>query len=271
MPKFICVTCGTQYPDADQPPAQCLICADDRQYVNANGQSWTTLDELRTKHHNVIELAEPSLWRIKSEPKLSLGQGAFLVQTANGNLLWDCITLIDDKTINTVRELGGIDAIAISHPHYHSTMLDWSHAFDGAPIYIHDGNRGWETRLDPALVFWEGESLPLFDGLTVIRCGGHFPGSTVLHWRDGADGRGVLLTGDTIDIVQDARYMSFMYSYPNLIPLSASKVRGIVDAVEPYPFDRMYEAFGAVTPSGAKTGLRFSAERYIRAITDALF
>lgn len=267
MPNYICVTCGTQYPESEQPPARCPICEDDRQYVNPNGQSWTTLDELRTKHHNVIEPAEPGLYRVKSEPKLSLGQHAFLVGTPNGNVLWDCITLIDDATINAIRALGGISAIAISHPHYHSSLVEWSRAFN-VPVYIHAGNRDWEMRPDPAVVFWEGESLPLFDVVTVIRCGGHFPGSTVLHWRDGADGRGVLLTGDTIDIAQDTRYMSFMYSYPNLIPLSPAKVRGIVNAVEPYPFDRIYEAFGAVTPSGAKDGLRFSAERYIRAITD---
>lgn len=268
MPNFICVTCGTQYPESEQPPAHCPICEDERQYVNPNGQAWTTLDKLRQNSHNVIELAEPGLYRIKSEPKVALGQLAFLVQTPGGNVLWDCISLIDDATVHTIRELGGIKAIAVSHPHYHSTIVEWSRMFDDAPIYIHEGNRPWVMRPDPAVVFWEGERRTLLDDLTLICCGGHFDGSAVLHWPGGAEGRGVLLTGDTIDIVTDSRYMSFMYSYPNLIPLSASKVRRLVQAVEPFAFDRMYEAFGQVTKQDAKTGLRYSAERYIRAITD---
>ncbi len=268
MPLFICATCGTQYPESDQPPAECPICVDDRQYVHPDGQRWTTLDELRPNFKNVIAEVEPGLHRIKSEPKVALGQQAFLIQTPYGNVLWDCITLIDAATIEAINQLGGVQAIAVSHPHYHSTIVEWSHAFDHAPIYLHADHRDWVLRPDPAVVLWEGEQFPLWDGVTIIRCGGHFPGSTVLHWRAGADGRGVLLTGDTIDIVADSRYMSFMYSYPNMIPLSAAKVRQIVRAVEPFDFDRMYEAFGQVTGHDAKAGLLFSAERYIRAITD---
>lgn len=268
MTHYICVTCGTQYPESDQPPARCPICEDERQYVNPNGQSWTTLEEIRRNAHNVIEQAEPGLYRLKSEPKVAIGQMAFLVQTPGGNVLWDCITLIDDETVAVINKLGGIQAIAISHPHYHSTIVEWSRAFNNAPVYIHEDNREWVMRPDPAVMFWRGEQQPLFDGLTLIRCGGHFEGSAVLHWRDGAEGRGVLLTGDTIDIVADARYMTFMYSYPNLIPLSASRVRRIIGAVEPFAFDRMYEAFGQITEQGAKEGLLYSAGRYIRAITD---
>lgn len=268
MPLFICATCGTQYPESDQPPAACPICVDDRQYIHPDGQRWTTLDDLRPNFKNVIESPEPLLHRIKTEPKLGIGQQAFLIQTPHGNVLWDCITLIDEATVAAINELGGVQAIAVSHPHYHSTTVEWSHAFDHAPIYFHADHRDWVMRPDPAVVLWEGEQLPLWDGVTVIRCGGHFPGATVLHWRDGADGRGVLFTADTIDIVADSRYMSFMYSYPNMIPLSASKVRQIVRAVEPFAFDRMYEAFGQITRHDAKAGLLFSAERYIRAITD---
>jgi hypothetical protein len=268
MPYFICVTCGTQYPETHEPPPQCAICEDERQYVNPNGQTWTTLESLQQTSHNVIAQAEPGLFRIRSEPKVALGQNALLVQTPGGNVLWDCITLLDDATVEKLTELGGVQAIAVSHPHYHSTIVEWSHRFDNAPIYIHEGNRGWVMRPDPAVTFWGGDTHPLVGGLTLICCGGHYDGSAVLHWPDGAEGRGVLLTGDTIDIVTDSRYMSFMYSYPNLIPLSASKVRRIVASVEPFDFDRMYEAFGAVTMHGAKTGLRYSADRYIRAITD---
>ena len=46
----------------------------------------------------------------------------------------------------------------------------------------------------------------------------------MLHWAGGADGRGALLSGDIVQVVPDRRYVSFMYSYPNLIPLPAAAV-----------------------------------------------
>jgi len=75
------------------------------------------------------------------------------------------------------------------------------------------------------------------------------------------------LTGDTIAVVEDRRYVSFMYSYPNLIPLSASAVRRIVEAVEPFDYDRIYGGWwDEVVPSDAKAAVARSAARYLRAI-----
>lgn len=268
MPNYICVTCGTQYPESDQPPAHCPICEDERQYVGANGQQWTTLEALRPTTHMIIEQAEPNLLRLKPEPKVGIGQYAFLVQTPNGNVLWDCVPFIDDATVEAINKLGGISAIAISHPHFHTAMIEWSRAFNNAPIYIHAGNQEFVMRPDAAVKFWEGETQPLMDGITLVRGGGHFPGSAMLHWRDGAEGRGVLLTADTIDVVQDTRWVTFMYSYPNLIPLPPSKVRRIVTAVDPFNYDRVYEGFGFVVDGDAKTKVHASADRYIRAMSE---
>ncbi len=268
MPKYICVTCGTQYPESDQPPAHCPICEDERQYVNPNGQQWTTLEALLPDHQMVIEPVEPHLYHLKPEPKVGIGQYAHLVQTPNGNVLWDCVPFIDAATIKAINDLGGLKAIAISHPHFHTVMVEWSRAFNDAPIYIHAGNQPDVVMPDPAIQFWDSEKLEIMDGITLIHCGGHFAGSSVLHWRDGADGRGVLLTSDTIDVVQDTRWATFMYSYPNLIPLPASKVRKIVAAVDPFPYDRVYESFGGVITPDAKAKVHASAERYIRAISD---
>ncbi len=268
MPNYICVTCGTQYPASDQPPAHCPICEDERQYVGANGQQWTTLDALQQDRHMLIEPIEPKLYRLKPEPKIGIGQYAHLVQTPQGNILWDCVPFIDDATIKAINDLGGVRAIAISHPHFHTIMSEWSRAFDDALIYIHAGNQPDVVRPDDAIHYWEGDALPLWDGITLIHCGGHFLGSSVLHWRDGADGRGVLLTSDTIDIVADTRWATFMYSYPNAIPLPPSKVRRIVAAVEPYAYDRLYESFGGVMDGDAKAKVHASAERYIAAITE---
>jgi hypothetical protein len=269
MPYYLCVTCGTQYPESDQPPAHCPICEDERQYVNPGGQQWTTLEALRPKHRMVVEPLEPGLYHLKPEPRIGIGQYAHLVQTPTGNVLWDCVPFIDEATVEAIKALGGVRAIAISHPHFHTVTVEWSRAFNNAPIYIHAGNRPDVVRLDSAIHFWEEETLSLFDGVTLIRCGGHFPGSSVLHWRDGADGRGVLLTADTIDVVADTRYATFMYSYPNVIPLAPWRIRRIVAAVQPFTFDRLYESFGAVMDGDAKAKVIASAERYIRAISES--
>ncbi len=266
MNNFICQTCGTQYPESENPPDHCPICEDERQYIGWNGQRWTTLAELRAKHHTVVREEEPQLTGIGTEPSFAIGQRPLLVQTPEGNLLWDCMTVLDDDAVTAVNALGGIQAIAISHPHYYSTMIGWSRTFD-APIYLHANDRQWVMRPDPAVEFWEGETKPLWAGMTLIRGGGHFAGGTILHWPVGAGGRGVLLTGDIITVVSDRRFVSFMYSYPNLIPLPARKVEQIVAAVEPFAFDRIYGAWwGRVVMEDAKTAVARSATRYIQAL-----
>ena len=226
------------------------------------------MDHLRTDHHNVFRDEERGLTGVRTEPEFAIGQRALLIQTEQGNILWDAISYLDETTIDTVRGLGGISAISISHPHFYSSMVEWSRAFD-APIYLHSANRSFVMRPDPTIEFWDGETLALSPAVTLVRCGGHFPGSTVLHWAAGAGGRGVLLTGDTIYVVSDRRYASFMFSYPNLIPLPAAAIRGIVGAVEPLAFDRLYSSwFERVIRHDAKQAVMRSAERYIHAIGD---
>jgi hypothetical protein len=267
MPNYICVTCGTQFPASDAPPTHCPICEDERQYIGTNGQQWTILETLRTDHRNVLKTEEPGLTAIVSEPKFAIGQCARLVQTPGGNLLWDSISLVDDATVEALRTLGGVSAMGISHPHFYSSMIEWSRALGGVPIYLHESNRQYVMRPESEVVYWEEETYSPWDGLTMIRCAGHFEGSTVLHWAAGAEGRGVLLSGDTIMVVQDRRWVSFMYSYPNLIPLPTPAIERIVNAVEPFAYDRVYSSWvdQAVT-AGAKAAVKQSAERYIRAI-----
>ncbi|MGI8826715.1 MAG: MBL fold metallo-hydrolase [Chloroflexota bacterium] len=266
MTNYVCVTCGTQFAETDAPPPHCPICEDERQYVGPHGQEWTTLEALRTDHHAVIQLIEPLLTGMGTHPDFAIGQRALLVQTPDGNVLWDCVSLIDDPAIAAVRALGGISAIAISHPHYYSSMIEWSHEFD-APIYLHAAERQWVMRPDRSIVFWEGETHSLFGALTLIRCGGHFEGGQVLHWPPAAEGRGALLTGDILTVVADRRYVSFMYSYPNLIPLPAAAIEHIAAAARPFPFDRIYGAWwDRVIPAGASEAVERSADRYVRAL-----
>ncbi|HEV2222462.1 MAG TPA: hypothetical protein VGR84_05615, partial [Candidatus Acidoferrales bacterium] len=113
-------------------------------------------------------------------------------------ILWDCISLIDTDTVDQIRALGGISAIAISHPHYYSSMVEWSEAFGGAPIYLHEDDRGWVQRPHPCIRFWQGETHALGRGFTLIRIGAHFAGYQVLYWSEGDDGRGSLFSGDLL-------------------------------------------------------------------------
>lgn len=264
MPCYICITCGVQYAESVLPPERCRICEDERQYVGWEGQQWTTLADLRVRHRNVFVTKWPDLVGVGTEPRFAIGQRALLVRHPGFGVLWDCLSLIDDPTADAILSVAPIRAIAISHPHFSASMVDWSRALGAIPIYLHAADREWVMRPDPAIVFWEGETHRLAEGLTLIRCGGHFPGATVLHWAGGAGGRGVLLSGDVLHVGEDRKSVSFMYSYPNYIPLAPEQVRRIVAAVEPYAFDQIYGGFwGRNILSGAKDAVPRSAQRYL--------
>src|SRR5215472_11085580 len=223
MPSFICVTCGTQFTPCDKAPERCPICDEPRQFLPPSGQAWTTLEALGRGHCNAFREHEPNLIGIGTVPVFAIGQRALLVMTEQGNILWDCISLIDAATIALVKGLGGLVGIAISHPHYYSSMVEWAHAFD-APIHLHAADRQWVMRPDASIKFWDGDALTLGEGVTLLRCGGHFPGGTVLHWAQGGGGRGALLSGDIVQVIPDRKFVTFMRSYPNMIPLSAPAV-----------------------------------------------
>jgi hypothetical protein len=122
-------------------------------------------------------------------------------------------------------------------------------------------------RPDPAVTFWEGDTGELAPGVTLIRCGGHFAGGTVLHWAQGAGGKGALLSGDIVQVGPDKK-VSFMRSYPDLIPLDVSAVQHIADTLEPWPFDPIYGAWwDRIIASGGKRAMAYSVRRYIDAIT----
>lgn len=226
------------------------------------------MPELQKGYRNRIEEIEPGLTGIGTTPEFAIGQRALLLQTPQGNVLWDCVSLLDEATVEAVRARGGIRAIAVSHPHLAGSLVEWSRAFDNAPIYWHSDNSEWITRGDPAYVLWEGAYLRLWAGLSLIRCGGHFTGSAVLHWLGGAEGRGALLAGDTIQVAADSRWVSFMYSYPNMIPLNADKIGKIRAAVKPFAFDRLYGGWwDKVVPADARGAVERSAERYVKAIS----
>ena len=258
--------CGTSYADAPSPPERCPICEDERQYVPRTGQAWTTPEELSAKHVNAWRLLEPDLFEIYTQPDFAIGQRALLVRTPVGNFLWDCIALIDEATVELIRGLGGLAGIAISHPHYYTRCRDWAAAFE-CPVHLHEADREWVMRQHPAIRFWDGDEMALAPELTLIRLGGHFPGASVLYWAKRGSSERVLLSGDTLRVVADPRKVTFMWSYPNSMPLSARTVRRIADRLRPLRIDRIYsfevERFIACDGSAA---IESSAQRYIHAL-----
>ena len=249
MPLPICATCGIQYAE---PVERCAICEDPRQYVPESGQEWTTLEELRETHAARVE-DDHGLLGIGCDPSFAIGQRALVVD----GVLWDCVPLLDGMA----EAAGDLRAIAISHPHYYTTMVEWSQAFGGIPVYVHEDDREWVVRPDPCVEYWHGEELDLGGGCTLLRLGGHFAGGQVLHAGHS------LLTGDIVQVVADRRWVSFMWSYPNLVPLPAATVERMVEKLEPYEFDRLYGAWwGRVVDGDAKERVRVSAERYVRSL-----
>ncbi len=262
MPHFLCEACGTQYAESAAPPAACPVCEDERQFVPARGQRWTTLEALRGGHANAWRALEADLLAIHTQPHFGIGQRALLVRTPAGNLLWDCVALLDPATEAIIRALGGLAGIAISHPHYYTTMAEWGRAF-GVPVWLHAADRQHVMRPDPCLRFWEGETAEPLPGITLLRLGGHFAGGTVAHWRDGAEGRGALLPGDILQVLPDRRHLGFMRSYPCLIPLPPAEVRRMAARCAALEWDALYGAFPErEIACDGKRALAQSAERY---------
>jgi hypothetical protein len=267
--NFICMQCGAQFPEADAPPERCPICDEERQFIRWAGQGWTTLDEMRRTYSLKIADEADNITGFGSDPAFAINQRALLLQSPSGNVMWDCLALVTDAGVAEIERRGGLTAIAISHPHYYTSMVEWSAAFGGVPIYLHADDRQWVMRPSELIRHWTGETLALNEEMTLIRCGGHFDGGTVLHWAGAPGGKGALLSGDILQVVADRRHVSFMYSYPNFIPLNRRKVEAIVAAVEPYPFDSIFGAWwDLIVRTEAKAAVRRSAERYLKAIAD---
>jgi hypothetical protein len=266
MPFWTCFQCGAQFPENLEPPRACPACEDERQFVNWNGQSWLTREDFATRY-KLVWRDDLDVIGIAVEPSFAIGQRALLLREPDGCVMWDCIPLATDDAVAHVRSLGGLKAIAVSHPHYYGAVADWSEAFGNAPAYLHGDDRAFVTRPHQAIVPWTADTLELSDDLTLLRTGGHFAGGTVLHSRKAANGKGAMFVGDIAQVAMDRRHVSFMYSYPNYIPLNARAVRRVADAIAPLAFDRIYGAWwGRNIASGAKAAFDTSVKRYLAAI-----
>jgi hypothetical protein len=267
----VCATCGAHLPGDAEPPEICPVCADPRQYVPAaTGQRWLRHSELARSHRTRVELVDPDLFGVGVEPKFAIGQRALLVRTPEGNLLWDCVPLVDANAIALLGALGGVDTIAVSHPHFYTGVALWAEAL-GARVLLHAADREHLHTPSERVSFWDGERHPLPGGATLVRGGGHFAGGTMLHWPAGAGGRGALLVGDILQVIPDRTHVGFMWSYPNLVPLPAREVRRVVASLEGLAYDRIYGGWwDRVIPSGGQAVVARSAARYERALRERL-
>jgi hypothetical protein len=258
---LICRTCAVEHAE---PTPVCAICADERQWVPAEGQLWTTLSEYASAgHQTLITELEPDLFGLTVVPEVGIGQQSHLVCTPAGCVLWDPVGFLDDAAVDRIRRLGGLCAVIASHPHMFGVQVQWGRAFDGVPVLVTEANLEWVRRPDPIIQSWSGE-YQITPEVTLHQVGGHFPGSAVLHWASGADGAGVLFGSDTVQANPDRASVTFMRSYPNRIPLSAAVVDRIATVVGRLPFDRLYDNFGRTIHTDAHAVVRRSADRYIR-------
>ncbi|MEM8590887.1 MAG: MBL fold metallo-hydrolase [Pseudomonadota bacterium] len=258
---IICRTCGTNY--AHQPNS-CPICLDPRQFVPATGQAWDKASAIAQRHKVTFTQLSDTLTELTHTPEYAIGQRAILVETPQGNILWDCLAHFDAPALAEIEARGGLHAIAISHPHFFGAVTSLS-AHVNAPAYIHAADAHWLQRQGPRITFWSGPSLKLWEGASLHQCGGHFEGSNVLHLDHG---NGILLTGDTVAVGADRTSISAMRSYPNRLPLGPTAIQAIQKAMAPLRFDALYSATsGANIPTGAKEIVTTSLTRYLESIT----
>jgi hypothetical protein len=262
----LCVTCGTEYEVKEELPATCAICSDDRQYVGWQGQQWTTMRAL-AKQHKIRFKKENGLLALGLDSVFAIDQRALLLPTDFGNVLWECVSLVTDEAVAELRRYGGVACIAISHPHFYSSMIEWSEALGGVPIFLHEADRHWVMRSSSHIVFWSGERHKFSNEVTLLRLGGHFEGSSGLHWKGGPFPDGALFPGDAIQVTMDRKHASFMYSYPNAIPMKRSDVVTLRERVSDLDYDTVFGfTWDRDIVGDAKSAVEQSLDRYFAAV-----
>jgi glyoxylase-like metal-dependent hydrolase (beta-lactamase superfamily II) len=256
----VCGTCGTHYPSPSHEI--CEICNDDRQYIPEGGQVWTTHDQLLKNNSVRILKLHEKVYELQIKPTFGIGQRTLLILSEQGNILWDCIPLLNEPTIDFINSKGGLKAIAFSHPHYYSNMNDWAEAFN-CPIYIHHTDEQWIINKGKHITLWNGAEKTLWHGMKIMNIGGHFPGSSILHVpflsEDGA-----IFCGDTLTIAPSKKHIAVMYSYPNRIPLPLKEMERIKKRLETIPFDKMYGFYSDQNLLGnVKEVIKKSFARYV--------
>lgn len=267
--RFICETCGTQYAESGAPPQLCTVCVDDRQHIGLDGQTWTTHAELAGRYQNRIE-ADGDLIGVGIEGKFAIPQRALLVHSTIGTIMWDCVSLASDAAVAQLADRGGVAAIAISHPHFYSSMVQWSDALGGVPILLHEADRAWVQRSSPRIEWWSGDRLRLADDVQLIHLPGHFPGSSALWWTAAPQGRRALLAADSLHVADDRAHVTVMHSVPNYIPVGPHVIRDLQCRLADVDFDDLYGfTWGRNLIGDAAAAVARSLTRYLDIVAAA--
>jgi glyoxylase-like metal-dependent hydrolase (beta-lactamase superfamily II) len=266
MATWICNGCGLEHGDSPTPPPM-DGCVFDRGPVSdeelgdlgAHTREWLSLTALAAQPHNTEHRDHGrGVHSFRREPRLGIGQWSFLVQTGQGNVLWDPPAYLDPEVEGLVRGLGGAVVIMTSHPHMFAAQVSWSHALGGIPVMVNRHGQRWLPRHDPVIEFWEHEISPV-PGVTAIELGGHMPSSAVALTADGT-----LLVGDTISGSLSPNWLSFQRNFPRHVPMSAGVVQRLVDRLEEIEFDRLYTLGGDTIDDDAHGVVRRAARRHVR-------
>ncbi|KZT21752.1 hypothetical protein NEOLEDRAFT_1138952 [Neolentinus lepideus HHB14362 ss-1] len=286
--RSICTTCGIQYTSTNRRPYRtgdeesgdgCVICLDERQYVAPTGQNWTTWRKIEEDYKTelVSEEKDRRVVRIMTEPSFGIGQTPFVVNSYRGSVIWDCQAYLSDSAVAQILASTAdkpLLGIAISHPHFYGSSVTWARKL-GCKVFISAKDKEWFVRDDrnvaEVVEFWEGDRKVFADGLTMIRCGGHFPGSCVLHWdrsfeppEPNLPTTGVVFCSDTFGIGSDHSKISFMYSYPNMIPLPPWDIQALWHSLRPFAFEDIYGAWpGNLSYGEGRSKVLKSARRFI--------
>ncbi len=254
----ICNACGTKFP-VETLPKLCPICEDDRQFIPDGVQIWMNSAELAKDHRVVIREINRNLYELKLAPTFAIGQRAFLVISPEGNILWDCVPLLDKNASDIIESKGGLKAIAFSHPHFYSNMNDWAKKFD-CPIYIHQADEQWIFDKSELVKLWSGLEKELWNGIKLHNIGGHFAGSSIIQ----LSGSKTILCGDTFVLSPSKKHLAAMHSYPNKIPLPIAEIERIKTRMKPIEFDILHAWHDTQSlESDAKMVLENSLARYL--------
>lgn len=260
--QLICTTCGTWMKEGFDSSQNCPTCSEERQYIPLSGQSWTPEEKLYGNHQvKIIEL-NPRVFELVIEPTFAIGQRAFLIKSPGGNILWDCIPMLPQATIDFILAEGGLQGIAFSHPHYYSNMHQWAREFD-CPIYIHEKDAPYIHDFGTRIQLWRGEKMNLWDDLLLYNIGGHFEGSTIL-LVPSIGTKGSLFIGDALYLSPSLQHFAILYSYPNRIPLPIAKVQEIKERFNQLDFDAIYGFYSYQNVlDGAHALVQRSLGRYV--------
>jgi hypothetical protein len=235
--QIICSTCGTYYPEQKEFEL-CPICLDERQYIPVTGQSWTKPGDLYGKHSIKLNKLKDRLYELEINPTFAIGQRTLLVLSESGNVLWDCIPMLDEMTVEFIKSKGGLNAIGFSHPHYYSNMNEWAEKFN-CPVFIHQKDEQHIIVKGERIQLWEGDELKLWDGMKIIHIGGHFAGSSILHVPF-LSKEGTIICGDTLFLSPSKKHFSVFWSFPNRMPLPLEELKKVKNRFDTIPFDTFY-------------------------------